>query len=46
MVTAHQKSAVDTRTNKKKQSKHNTKDSHQTPGEGKKKGQQKTNPKQ
>ena len=30
MVTANQKSTIDMHTNKKKQSKHNTKDSHQT----------------
>ena len=29
MVTANQKSTIDTHTNKKKQSKHNTTDSHQ-----------------
>ena len=42
MVTANQKSTIDTHKNKKKQSKYNTKDSHQTiREEGKKKDQQK-----
>ena len=42
MVTANKKSTIDIQTNKKKQSKHNTKDSHQTTREeGKKKEQQK-----
>ena len=42
MVTANQKSTIDMHTNKKKQSKHNTKDSPQTTREeGKKKDQQK-----
>ena len=41
MVTANQKSTIDTHTNKKKQSKHNTKDSNQTTREGKKKDRQK-----
>ena len=52
MVTANQKSIMDTHTKKKKESKHNTKDSHQITreenkrGKGKKKDLQKTNPKQ
>ena len=35
MVTANQKSTIDIHTNKKKQPKHNTKDSHQTTREEK-----------
>ena len=50
MVTTNQNSTTDTHTNKKKQSKHNTKDSHQVPKEekeeGKKKITKKKNPKQ
>ena len=42
MVTTNQKSTIDTHTNKKKQSKHNTKDSHQATRE-QKKGRKKTN---
>ena len=42
MVTANQKSTIDTYTNKKKQPKHNTKDSHQTTRE-ENKGRKKTN---
>ena len=42
MVTANQKSTTDTHTNEKKQSKHNTKDSHQITRE-EKKGRKKTN---
>ena len=38
MVTANQKSTINTHTDNKKQSKHNTKESHQTTGEQKKKG--------
>ena len=37
MVAAPQKSKIDTHTNKKKQPKHNTKDSHQTTTEQEKK---------
>ena len=48
MVTANQKSTIDTHTNKKKQSKHNTKESHQTTREvNKRRGKKrptKTNP--
>ena len=40
-VTASHKSTIDTHTNKKKQSKHNTKDSHQATRE-QKKGRKKT----
>ena len=39
-VTANQKSTIDTHTNKKKQSKHNTKETHQTREEEKKKQKQ------
>ena len=39
--TAHQKSTIDTYTNKTNQLKYNIKDSHQTTREGKKKDQQK-----
>ena len=49
MVTANQKSTIDTHTDMKKQSKHNIKDSHlnhKRREEGKKKDQQKQNPKQ
>ena len=51
MVTTNQKSTIDTGTNKKKQSKHNTKDNHQsTIKENKRikeeKRTTKTNPKQ
>ena len=51
MVTVNQKSIIDTHTNKKKKSKHNTKDSHQTTREENKarreeKRSTKTNPKQ
>ena len=50
-VTANQKSTIDTHTNKKKQHKYNTKDSHQTTrGENERKREEKrptkTNPKQ
>ena len=50
-VTANQKSTIDTQTNKKKQSKYNTKYSHQTTREENKrrrgeKRPRKTNPKQ
>ena len=38
MVTTEQKSTIDTHTNKEKEHKHNTKDSHQTTREEKKKG--------
>ena len=41
MITANQKSIIDTHTNKNKQSKHSTKDGYQTTREGKKKDQQK-----
>ena len=41
IVNANQKLAVNTHMNKKKQSKHYSKDSHQTTREGKKKDQQK-----
>ena len=51
MGTANQKSTVDTHTKRKKQSKHNTKDSHQTTEELNKRVREekrptKTNPKQ
>ena len=51
MRTANQKSTVDTHTKRKKQSKHNTKDSHQTTEELNKRVREenrptKTNPKQ
>ena len=49
MGTANQKPTIDTHTKKKKQSKHNTKDSHQITREKKRKGKKrptKTNPKQ
>ena len=50
MGTANRKSAIDTHTKKKKQSKHNRKDSHQITREQKRKGRKKkptkTNPKQ
>ena len=50
-ITAHQKSAIDTHTNKKNQFKYNIKDSHQTTrGENKRRREEKratkTNPKQ
>ena len=50
-VTAHQKSITDTQTNKKRQLKYNTKNSHQTRrGENKRRREEKrptkTNPKQ
>ena len=38
MGTAHQKSTTDTNTKKKKQSKHNTRNSHQIPREENKRG--------
>ena len=43
MVTANQKSIINTYPNKKKQSKYNTKDSHQIVREQEKKGRKKTN---
>ena len=50
MVTANQKSTIDTNTNKKKQSKQNAKDSRQTVREGNKRREEKRlkkiNPKQ
>ena len=51
MRTANQKSTVDTHTKRKRQSKHNTKDSHQITKELNKSGREekrptKTNPKQ
>ena len=51
MVTANQKSTIDTNTNKKKQSKQNAKNSHQTVREGNKRRREekrlkKINPKQ
>ena len=46
-VTANQKSTIHTHTNKKKQSKYNTKHSHQTRrGENKRRREEKTNLKQ
>ena len=42
-VTGNQKSTMDTRTNKKKQSKYNTKDSHQDIREQEKRGRKKSN---
>ena len=49
-ITANQKSAIDTQTNKKNQLKYNTKDTHQTRrGENKRRKEKratKTNPKQ
>ena len=42
MVTTNQKSATDTHIQKKKQSKHNIKDSHQITGKQKRKGRKKT----
>ena len=50
MVTANQKSTIDTHTKKIKQPKHNTEDSHQTTREENKRREErtliKTNPKQ
>ena len=51
MVTANQKSAIGIHTKKKKESKHNNKDSHQITREENKRGREekkptKTNPKQ
>ena len=43
MGTTNQKTKIDTHTKKKKQPKHNTKDSHQIIREQKKKGRKKTN---
>ena len=50
MVTTNHNSTIDTHTKKKKQSKHNTKDSHQIAKEESKRGKEekrptKTNPK-
>ena len=45
MVTSNQKSTIDTHTIKQMQSKYNSKDSHQTPREQKKKGRKKINDK-
>ena len=42
MVTANQKSTIDTHTKKKKESKHNTKVSHQTTREQKRKVRKET----
>ena len=42
MVTANQKSTIDIHTKKKKESKHNTKDSHQITREENKRGRKKT----
>ena len=42
MGTAKQKTTIDTHTKKKKQSKHNTKDSHQITREQKRKGRKNT----
>ena len=42
MITTDQKSTIDTHTKKKKQSKHNTKDSHQITREQKRKGRKNT----
>ena len=51
MVTTNEKSIIDIHTKKKKELKHNTKDSHQITREGNKRGKEekrptKTNPKQ
>ena len=51
MVTANQKSTIDIHTKRKKECKHNTKDSHQITREGNKRGREeerpsKTTPKQ
>ena len=43
MVTANQKSPINTHTNKKKQSQHNAKDSHQTTREKNIRREEKTN---